>query len=213
MRDVVTLAPHSIHTCKWSPVVLGFKEAETDFEKSLTPRMPPPVHCVLLARLDRFPKEYEPDVVILRGPIDALRPLFARMKPEEIAWEHAEKGGVARSALAILNDPKVDTRFNRTVRSTLGRLQRVPAWKRLTTVLFKSKLVTRWFDRAIRTSMADMSMCRNSLVIPRSTGKANLSFFCTGGIAWGMNRPDHLTAGWPWELFKRIEAHVRWQEA
>jgi hypothetical protein len=51
-----------------------------------------------------------------------------------------------------------------------------------------------------------MSVCRNSTVIPLLTGRVNVSFFCSGGITWGRNQPDHLTSGWPWAVYAALAA-------
>jgi hypothetical protein len=51
-----------------------------------------------------------------------------------------------------------------------------------------------------------MSVCRNSTIIPLLAGQANVSHYCTGGITWGRNSPDHLTSGWPFPLFARLSA-------
>jgi uncharacterized protein (DUF169 family) len=59
-------------------------------------------------------------------------------------------------------------------------------------------------ERIIKNTMGDMSVCRNSTVIPYLENAANVSFFCTGGIAWGGNEPSHLTSGIPCELFDKI---------
>jgi hypothetical protein len=56
----------------------------------------------------------------------------------------------------------------------------------------------------ISRTLSDMSICRNSTAIPLLTGRANVSFFCSGGITWGRNSPDHLTSGWPWHLYRRL---------
>jgi hypothetical protein len=93
----------------------------------------------------------------------------------------------------------VITATNRVL-ATLARSHR---WQALTRWLFRFRLVTIGFDALISRIMADMSVCRNSTAVPFLTGRANLSFFCTGGITWGRNRPDHLTSGWPWRLYQR----------
>ena len=208
----VAVLPGSITTCRWSRVILGFKGAQDGFERALAPRLPEGPRAILLARIDRVPDGVSPDVVILRGPLAALRPLFVAVGMERTATEFIDKWRVAASALALLSDKGevVDSRAHRIIRRVLGRLRPLPAWKRLTAVLFKSGLVTRGFDQVIKRTMADMSMCRNSTVIPYLTGKANLSFFCTGGIAWGMNDPDLLTSGWPIDLYREIEGAVSW---
>ena len=209
----VAVLPDSITTCRWSRVILGFKDAEDDFERSLSPRLPSGTRAILLSRIDRVPDGVSPDVVLLRGPLMALKPLLAAVGAERTATEFIDKWRVAASALALLSEKGevVDSRANRVIRRVLGRLRPLPAWKKMTAVLFRSGLVTRSFDRVIRRTMADMSMCRNSTAIPYLTGKVNLSFFCTGGIAWGMNDPDLLTSGWPIDLYREIEHRVEWE--
>jgi hypothetical protein len=95
----------------------------------------------------------------------------------------------------------------------LASLARSRRWQGLTRWLFRSRLVTVGFDALISRAMADMSVCRNSTAIPLLSDRANLSFYCTGGITWGRNRPDHLTSGWPWDLFRQavqaVPAHDR----
>jgi uncharacterized protein (DUF169 family) len=204
----------SITTCRWSPVVLGLKTAADDFERALTPRLPAEARTLFAARLDRFPEGMSPDVVILRGPLASLRPLLAAVGEERTATEFIDRWRVAASALALLKEggEVADTRFHRAARRVLGRLRPLPAWRKLTAFLFRSGLVTRGFDQVIKRTMADMSICRNSTVIPYLTGKANLSFFCTGGIAWGLNDPDLLTSGWPIDLYREIERLIDWKE-
>jgi hypothetical protein len=91
------------------------------------------------------------------------------------------------------------------VNRILGGLARSERWQAFTCWLFQSRWVTARFDALISRTLADMSICRNSTVIPLLTGQANQSFFCTGGITWGRNRPEHLTSGWPWPLFQRVD--------
>jgi hypothetical protein len=91
------------------------------------------------------------------------------------------------------------------VNRLLGGLARSGRWQTFTRWLFRSHWVTARFDAIISRTLADMSICRNSTAIPLLTGRANLSFFCTGGITWGRNRPQHLTSGWPWPIFQRVD--------
>jgi hypothetical protein len=49
-----------------------------------------------------------------------------------------------------------------------------------------------------------MSVCRNSTVIPFLEDAGNISFFCTGGIAWGCNPPDFLTSGFPYGMIEKV---------
>jgi hypothetical protein len=83
------------------------------------------------------------------------------------------------------------------VNRPLAALARLRWWQGLTHWLFRSRLVTIGFDAVISRTLADMSICRNSTAVPLLTGKANVSFFCTGGVTWGGNDPGRLTSGWP----------------
>jgi hypothetical protein len=56
--------------------------------------------------------------------------------------------------------------------------------------------------------MANMSMCRNSFVIPLRENRANISYFCTGGVAWGKNDSRNMTSGFPRHLFVKLDAHL-----
>ena len=76
----------------------------------------------------------------------------------------------------------------------------------LTRWLFRSPAVTTGYDALIAATLADMSVCRNSTVVPLLTGQANVSYFCSGGITWGGNDPSHVTSGWPYALYRRVAA-------
>jgi len=206
------VAPDSIKNCRWSPVALGLKqpEADSNFENKIAPRPSRPTAGVYLARLDQFRGGVDPDVVIVRGQPEQLRELLALVERESLAWEHVAERGVSTSALASLyaETPAWRDRLSSAVNRGLYSLDRVPGWRGLTARLFRSRLVSAGFDQLIKRTMADMSMCRNSTVIPLLSGKVNASYFCTGGIAWGGNQPAMLTSGWPWELWRKVAERV-----
>jgi len=79
-----------------------------------------------------------------------------------------------------------------------------PGWQGFTRWLFHFPAVTAGYDALIAATLADMSVCRNSTAVPLLTGRANVSYFCTGGITWGGNHPGHVTSGWPYPLFRRV---------
>jgi hypothetical protein len=93
----------------------------------------------------------------------------------------------------------------------LAVLARSRRWRAFTYWLFRSHLVTAGFDAVISRTLADMSVCRNSTAIPLLSGRTNLSFFCTGGITWGRNRPDEITSGWPWAHWEFASAGDLWR--
>ena len=206
--EILRVLPGSLQVCGWAPVVLGLKEPEGRFEEGLEPRLAFPSGGVLLAPLDRFPGK--PDLVLLRGAPELLREMVRALDPEELWDGHRQR--IDRSALFLFATAHpmpgyelagARARFVNVTNQALAALARSSRWQALTRWLFRSRLVTISFDALISRAMADMSVCRNSTVIPLLSDRVNLSFFCTGGITWGRNRPDHLTSGWPWDLFQQ----------
>ncbi len=194
--ETLRVLPGSIRVCRWSPVVLGIKEPHGRFERNLAPRLTFPVAGLLLAPLDRFPGT--PGVVVVRAAPDVLREMIANTAPDRLWDGHA--GRLDRSALPSLTagSQTIPRRpLIGPVNRLLASLARFGPWQTLTRRIFRSGLVTAGFDALISRTLADMSVCRNSSIIPLLTGRANVSFFCTGGITWGRNAPGHLTSGWP----------------
>lgn len=202
----------SIDTCGWAPFVLGFATPSTEFEKSLLPRLPKSIAGLYLANLDSVRKGIDPDVVLVRTTRENLHLMLDKIGWENAAWEYAEEKRLSVSSLSILREQKESwrSRLLQPVNRSLAAMNSVPGWKQLTSVVFKSRYATQAFDSLIKRTMADMSMCRNSTVIPYLTGKVNTSFFCTGGISWGGNDPQHMTSGWPWEMWGKIKDDLSW---
>jgi hypothetical protein len=205
--ESLRILPGSIQVCRWAPVVLGLKPPEGRFEDQLAPRLRAPVAGMLLAPLDRFPGD--PEVVLVRTTPQVLRRALDCLDPGEL-WE-AHGGHVDRSGLPFLLDPgdgsgplRSRLRLINAVNRTLAALAPLPGWQALTRCLFRSHRVTVGFDALISRALPDMSMCRNTTVVPLLTGRVNGSFFCTGGITWGRNRADHLVSGWPPSQFRRV---------
>jgi len=202
----------SITTCRWSPVVLGLKESAGDFEQNLSPRLPGGTAGIYLARLDDFHTNITPDVVVLRTTFDILRGLLITLGWEHAAWEVVETKRIGKSALRHLKEEQNDWRTHllKAVNRSLTAMDQVPGWSTLTAAVFKSRRITKAFDQIIKRSMADMSICRNSVVTPFITQKVNVSYFCTGAIAWGKNQPLNMAAGWPWPLWRQIRSNLSW---
>ena len=217
--EVLRVLPGSIQVCGWAPVVLGLKEPADRFEESLAPRLPFPVAGLLLAPLDRFPGE--PDVVVVRDRPEVLLEMATALD-RQLLWAGHE-GRLDRSALPLYHnrlgrrpsankeDRALANHSKRArarqgwtggVNRILAVLARSARWRAFTYWLFRSRLVTAGFEAVISRPLADMSVCRNSTAIPLLSGRTNLSFFCTGGITWGRNRPDEITSGWPWAQFR-----------
>jgi hypothetical protein len=200
--DILRVLPGSIQVCRWTPVVLGLKQPEDSFERGLAPRLDFPVEGLLLAPLDRFPGE--PEVVLVRAGMETLREMIALAGRERLWADH--QGRIDWSAVPLLNGQRrvFRQRLVDSVNRGLAVLARSERWQSLTHWLFRSRLATIGYDAVISYALADMSMCRNSTVIPRLADRINVSFFCSGGITWGRNRPDNLTSGWPWHDFQQL---------
>jgi uncharacterized protein (DUF169 family) len=200
--EVLRVLPGSISVCGWAPVVLGLKEPQSRFERGLAPRLAFPIAGLLLAPLDRFPGEL--DVVVVRASPEVLRAM-AQYLGREGLWD-GHQGQLDRSALPSLFEGIATSRRGlvQGINRLLATLARSDRWQAFTHRLFRSHLVTAGFDAVISRTLADMSVCRNSTAIPLLTDRANISFYCTGGITWGCNHPEHLTSGWPWTLFRQI---------
>ncbi len=192
--------PGSIQVCRWSPVILGLKHAQGRFEHSLAPRLVYPVAGLLLAPLVRFPGA--PQVVVLRTKPELLRKM---LQANPVLWEGHENR-LDRSALPLLTKTRPSPRRGLIggVNQALAALARFGRWQALTQRLFRNHLITASFEALISRTLADMSVCRNSTVIPLQTNCVNVSFFCTGGITWGRNSAQHLTSGWPWSQFQSL---------
>lgn len=205
LGENIRVGPGSIQVCRWSPPVLGLKEAETDFEREREPKLPFRASGILIARMDSWPKEAgSPDVVIIRAGRDAFRALLCSMDPDLLYAEHT---GVDRTVVPALTGGKSSPVKMALVRSTnraLGWLNRFPAWTRLTIWAFRREWSSRMLNFFLDRSMANMSMCRNSTVIPLLSGRINVSHFCTGGISWGKNEPQLMTCGMPHDIYQSV---------
>ena len=203
------LKASSIKICKWSPVVLGLKQAENDFERSVNPHLEPCTQGVYMAPLHLFRKDVTPDGVIIR-----TNPAYYRKIIDLLGWDSFIDPESYKQDQTALNTFKMKPPTGlsaiaiKYVNRVLSMLNRFTLWHRFTTFLFKSDFVTKVFDKFITLYMANMSICRNSFVIPWQQGKANISYFCTGGVAWGKNEPDDMTSGYPYETFLRLDPYL-----
>lgn len=199
--EELLLEPAAIETCRWSPVVLGLKPAESDFERSLQPRFDYPVAGFYIAILDRFRPGTEPDVVIVRDRPAVLSRLADSVG--EGGLQRRYRDGIGASALGVLEkrlSPRVllSHASNRLVRTVMS----VDALDRLLKKVIAKESVSSAVEKLLKNTVADMSMCRNSTVIPCRERAGNISYFCTGGAGWGDNDPSNMTSGWPYRLIE-----------
>lgn len=194
----------SIEVCKWSPAVLGLKPAESDFEKSLYPRLPPTTTSLVLAPLSTIPEGLHPQVVILQGPTEALKSFLHGLGREHWSVEWASQIDKSALGLELGGLPSRKLRMISKVNRFLATLMPHPLWQRFTRVAFRSRALSRALEAMIKPFMASMSVCRNSTVIPLIGSAANLSFFCAGGITWGRNPAGHMTCGVPAHLLSPL---------
>jgi uncharacterized protein (DUF169 family) len=200
--------PESIQVCQWAPIVLGFKKADNFFERSIRDHLPPVTAGIYLAPLHCFKKDIAPDVVLIRTSRHNMeQALDALGENRFISGNEFELDRSAVTALRKRSN-RVRLWFIEKLNALLYKLSGYQSWHRFTTFIFKSTFITYLYDRLVTRHLANMSMCRNATVLPLLQRKANISYFCTGGIAWGKNDPQNMTAGYPYELFKRIEAEL-----
>jgi uncharacterized protein (DUF169 family) len=199
---VLRVVPESIEVCRWAPIVLGLKPPEDSFDQHLVPRLDHPTPGLLLAPLAQFPGE--PDVVLLRTTQQELDPLIRAVGRDQL-WQ-GHHGRLEWSVAPLFTGGRFTFHYRIVLQTNaaLAFLARSRHWQAVTHWLFRSRLVTTAYDALISRTMADMSICRNSTVIPWQTGQMNVSFFCSGGITWGPNNPDHMTSGWPWAVFRTL---------
>ena len=204
----------SIVTCQWSPIILGLKAPQNAFEKRLAPLMKED-GTFFIAPLSAFSGlDITPDLVIIRDEPETLKKLIAEAGKENCAMHIS--GEMDKSTLGVLLDEKfpVKSLLTENANKILSGLSNKRWWYRLTEVMFSNTYTCDIFDRVISSFMSDMSICRNSTVIPYQTGKVNVSHFCTGGIAWGLNNPSHMTAGFPLGIFNSLsqKLSLNWPE-
>ena len=205
--QAVRVLRDSIEVCQWAPVVLGLRAPQGHFEQHLAPRLEVPTPGLLLAALDQFPGE--PEVVLVRTTRQVLDSLIRIVGRDQLWQGHGSR--LAYSVTPLFSGGRFTFHYRVIwhTNTALALLARSRRWQAITHRLFRSRLVTASYDAIISRTLADMSICRNSTVIPWQTGQVNISFFCTGGITWGLNRPDHMTSGWPWAVFQRLSGSVQ----
>ncbi|MFO8055991.1 MAG: hypothetical protein R6V10_01675, partial [bacterium] len=165
LGEPLLLLPGSISTCRWSPPVLGLKKPKTEFEKGLDPRLEDETSAVLVSGLSGWPlPDRDPDVVILRTD----REEFARLIDMAPAGRVFGRGhGVDRTAVPLLLGKRsFRSGLIRASNRLLERLGRNSAWHRFTVWAFRREWTSRALNYVLDRSMANMSMCRNSSVIP-----------------------------------------------
>ncbi len=212
-EELLVLAD-SILTCQWSPVILGLKSPENSFERRLAPRMGKTWGYHLAPLSSFLRRDLEPDIIVIREEPATLKKLLSN-----IGWEQCAlylSGKMDKSALGILRNNKFSLKSAATVgvNKLLAALSNKEWWYKFTEQIFRNTFACNVFDRFISLFMADMSICRNSTVIPYKTGLVNVSHFCSGGIGWGLNHPHHLTSGFPNDAFKSLSNHlsIKWPE-
>jgi len=199
----------SIEVCKWSPFVLGLKEPSDAFSLSIRPRFEYPVRALMLAPLSSC--DFTPDAIIVRAPIETI---FAISKDlGEGSLQSRYRNDIGRTAIGLEGKSKAKVFAARLVNRALCFLRKVPGFTRFTHILFKSSWITSTFEKVTKNAFADMSVCRNSTVIPVLENAGNISLFCTGGITWGGNRPEYRTSGFPGRFFEALKDMVEIQRS
>jgi uncharacterized protein (DUF169 family) len=205
--QALVVRPASISVCRWSGVILGLKQPKSAFEKSLEPRLPRTVEAVYVAPLAGFSHDIVPDAVIVRGRPAQLRELARRLGPGALSATY--RGQIGRTALGVGESGlSIRVLLTHTANRLLASLKK---WKRFDDIVrmaFKKESVTRAFEKMAKNALADMSICRNSTVLPYLEDGGNVSFFCTGAVIWGGNSPAHMTSGYPGRMAEAILEQV-----
>jgi len=204
--EELVVEPGSIDICKWSPVILGLKQPGTAFEKSLEPRLETRVAGVYVAPLWRF-GDLAPDAVIVRGRPGQLRELAARLGPAALTETYSDRIGWSATGVGE-RGPSARVMLSRTSNRALAYMRRSRHFDEAVKFAFRSDKVNYVFERVAKNAVADMSVCRNSVVVPYLEDAGNISYFCTGGVTWGGNSPAHMTSGFPGRMLDAILAEV-----
>ncbi len=199
----LVVAPGSIEVCRWSPVVLGLKQPGSDFERSLEPRLDSGVRAIYVAPLSRYSEAVEPDVVIVRGRPAQLHQIAAALG--QGAMQARFRGQIGRSALGV-GEHFLSARvmLNRALNRLLTAFRTSSRFDHVVNVLFRRESVSAAFEKVGKNAVADMSICRNSTVLPHVEDAGNITYFCTGGVTWGGNSPAHMAAGFPFRLIEPL---------
>ena len=205
-REVLVIRK-SIDVCRWSPVILGLKEPESPFEKRLEPRVEEPVAGYYLAPMSSFREGLTPDIVIVRGRPEQLREITDSLGEASLIKRYSGERG--KTALGVGERGwSLRVKFTHRLNRVLARLGKLKSWDRFTRVAFRSEKVSSAFEMLLKRTVADMSVCRNSTVIPYLEEAANIFFFCTGAVTWGGNNPTNMTSGLPGELYDRVRERL-----
>jgi len=185
--------------------VLGFKDRDPKLDLKVDVVLPRDTARVLVAPVTAYADDAPPDVVVLRAFPDQVRRIL-----DTLGWENFNEqlaGRLDCSALEVFKSggESFDKKRVQAVNTLLAGLNRSEAWRDFTKWIFDRQWTTYVFNLLLERYLANMSICRNSTVIPYLTGKANVSYFCTGGIAWGLNKPRHMTCGMPFDLYRKLD--------
>lgn len=202
------LEPDSIQVCRWSPVVLGFQHENPTFDLKVEYHLKPVLAGVLVAPITWFKDLPPPDVVIIRALPREISKVLAALNPTDSALPIADRIDVSALKMFMSNDKNAAALRILRVNRILDVLNRSEAWRTFTKMLFRRSWTTYLYNIVLRRYLANMSICRNTTVIPFLTEKVNVSFFCTGGITWGGNHPKNLVCGMPYDLYRRFTWHV-----
>ncbi|MBN2168090.1 MAG: hypothetical protein JW738_02510 [Actinobacteria bacterium] len=207
--DVIRLAtygqalivePGSIGVCSVSPVVLGLKDAEKAVDKILEPRMEEHVAGYYINHVSRFPDGIEPDTVIIRG-----RPTQVRIIAEESGeLQQNFRGLIGASGLDLTGIQRLNVISALVSNWMIGFAKKWKGFDPLMKAVMSNGQLMFIGEKFIERSLADMSMCRNSTILPLLEDAGNISYFCAGGASWGGNSPLNMTSGYPYRVYKKF---------
>ena len=211
---IVTL--DSIKACKWCPVCLGLKKPETGLEKKIE---------LLFDELNQGVHIFnttngagEPDVVSLISDQENVVKIIDLLGLENFTKEHIDQ--IYLSALSLYTEveypsKRAQRKRKRHLRSIkffkwlfASKLIRNKPTDKFLTFLLKRYAFSRMMDPILSKFSSGTSLCYNAGAIPFVAQKANVTFPCTGGIAWGDISKDSMLIGVPYLLFKKLEPSI-----
>lgn len=207
--DVIRLAtygqalivePGSIGVCSVAPVVLGLKDAEKAVDMILEPRMEERVAGYYINHVSRFPEGVEPDTVIIRGRPSQVR----RIAEESGELQENFRGLIGASGLDLTGFQRLNVLSALISNWIIGYMKRWSGFDPLMKAVMNFGPLMLVGEKLIEKSLADMSMCRNSTILPLLEDAGNISYFCAGGASWGGNSPRNMTSGYPYRIYNKF---------
>lgn len=202
--QALVVEPGAIGVCSVAEVVLGLKDAEKDVDFILEPRMMEHVSGYYINHISRFPDGVEPDTVIIRGrpsQVNAIGDMSGKLQKNY-------RGYIGASAIDLTGIQRLNVIPVLVSNWMIGYIKRLKGFDHLMKVLMNIGPLMFIGEKLIEKALGDMSMCRNSTIMPLLEDAGNISYFCAGGASWGGNSPWNMTSGYPYHVYKEFAGKI-----